>query len=429
MKKLRRLLGQCGPGIISGAGNDDPSCIVSYSIVGAMFGYSTLWTSLFALPLIASLQMMSARLGLVSGRGLAGAARTAWSPLIVVPLCCLLAVANIVTLGADLGGMADVTSMITGLPSGVWTIVYAAGIVALLFYLPYGKIENIFKWLCMVLFAYVIAGVLARPDWTAVIANTLVPRVSWSREYLSTLVAIIGATVSPYFLFWQTSQEVENQVCLGRHSVAERRGATGEDLERVHVDVIAGSTISKLIAYFITITTAATLFANGKTDIATAQEAAASLEPFAGDAARLLFAAGVIGTVLLAIPVLAGSCAYAWPEAMRWRASLIDQPAQAPNFYIVIGLSVAVGLGLLAAGLHVVDMLFWASVMNGLLAPLCILAVLLLTGDPKLMGNRRNGLWLQTMGWIAFVVSGGCDAGELFGFTLVTETSGSLGSL
>ena len=334
LTRVRKLLSQCGPGVISGAANDDPSCIVTYSIAGASFGYLTLWTSLFTLPIIAAVQLLSAQLGLVSGRGLAGAARSAWPPWVVFPLCLMLAGANIVTLGADLGGMADVTQMVTGISSWFWTVVYAGGIAALLVRLNYGQIERVFKWLALVLFAYVIAGVLSKPNWSQTLTDTFVPRVEWSQKYLATLVAILGATVSPYFLFWQTSQEVEGEICMGRNTVRSRRGASEAELDRADVDVLTGSTISKVITYFITVTTAATLFAHGKKDIGTAQDAAAALAPVAGPAATWLFALGVIGTGLLAIPVLAGSCAYAWSEAMRWRASLNEHPRTARNFYV-----------------------------------------------------------------------------------------------
>ena len=416
MTRIRKLLSQCGPGVISGAANDDPSCIVTYSIAGASFGYLTLWTSIFALPLIAAVQLLCARLGMVSGRGLAGAARTAWPAWIVVPLCALLAVANVVTLGADLGGMAEVTEMVTGISAAAWTVVYTLALGSLLFKLSYGQIERIFKWLTLVLFAYVFAGVLAKPDWGKVIEDSLVPRVEFSKQYLSTLVAIIGATVSPYFLFWQTSQEVENEMCLGRKTVSARRGASGDEFERANVDVMAGSTMSKLITYFITITTAATLFTHGKKEISTARDAAAALGPVGGTAGTWLFALGVIGTGLLAIPVLAGSCAYAWSEAFRWRASLTEKPKRAANFYIVLFLAMAVGLGLVWAGFRVIDMLFWASVLNGLLAPVSLLAVVLLTSNPSVMAEHTSNNLLRSLGWAGFGLSAVAAIAMLIGF-------------
>lgn len=403
---FKRFLGQCGPGVISGAANDDPSCIVTYSIAGAAFGYLTLWTSLYCLPLIAAAQLMCSRLGMVSGRGLAGAVRVNYPAWVLFPVCAMLAIANVVTLGADLGGMADVTQMITGVSASIWTAVYGAGVAGLLFFLSYSRIEKIFRWLCLVLFAYIVAGVLSKPDWGEVVAATFTPRVEWSREYLSTLVAILGATVSPYFLFWQASQEVEAEILCGRTTVAERKGATRSELDRSRVDVFAGSFISKLITYFITITTAATLFKTGRNEIQTAQEAAAALQPAAGQGASYLFALGVLGTGLLAVPVLAGSCAYAWSEAMRWRASLEEQPRFAPKFYTVLFLAVLIGLGFIYMGFHVVQMLFWASILNGLLAPVCILLVVLLTSSHQVMGSRASRGWMRITGWVAFAVTG-----------------------
>ncbi|MDQ6665958.1 MAG: divalent metal cation transporter, partial [Acidobacteriota bacterium] len=250
--KKKGQLSRIGPGVISGAANDDPSCIVTYSMAGAALGYATLWTSLFGLPLLAAVQFMCARLGMVSGRGLAGALRLHSPKWVLFSMCALLAIANIVTLGADLGGMAEVTAMVTGIPAVACTLIYAIAIAALLFYLPFTRIEKIFKWLCLALFTYLAAGFLARADWRAALMDTVLPRVQWSKEYLSIIVAIIGATMSPYFLFWQASQKVEEEYCLGRRTVAQRKGATRQELDDTRVDVFAGAFISKLITYFIT---------------------------------------------------------------------------------------------------------------------------------------------------------------------------------
>ena len=317
----------------------------------------------------------------------------------------MLAVANVVTLGADLGGMADVTHLLTGVSASVWTVVYAAGVAAVLLFLGYSKIERLLRWLCLALFAYVIAGFLAKPDWSVVAANTVVPRVQWTRDYLSTLVAILGATMSPYFLFWQASQAVEVEYSKGRRTVAQRKGATRAELEATKVDVFAGSFVSKMITYFITVTAAASLFTNGQREVKTVKDAAVALKPVAGESAFLLFAIGVLGTGLLAVPVLAGSCAYAWSEAMRWRASLEEKPYYAPKFYTVLLLAVVIGVGFIYAGFDAVQMLFWASVLNGILAPVCILLVVLLTTDGRLMQGRVSGGWMRLFGWMAFAVT------------------------
>ena len=409
-QKTPGLIARLGPGVISGAANDDPSCIVTYSMAGAAFGYLTLWTSLFLLPVIGAAQLMSSRLGMVTGRGLAGDVRVHLPRWVLMPLCVALVLANVITIGADLGGMADVTEMVTGVPAMLSTAIYGIGITVLLFFFPYRQIEHVLRWLCLVLFAYVASAVLAKPDWGAVAVGTFVPRVEWSGEFLAILVAILGATVSPYFVFWQAAAEVEAEYSLGRRSVASREGATRKELSDRKTAVYAGSLVSKLITYCITLTTAATLFAHGRREIATAKDAAAALEPIAGPAATWLFAVGVIGTGLLAVPVLAGSSAYAVAEALRWRASLEEKPPLAPKFYGVIAASIAVGLALIYFGLNVVQMLFWASVLNGILAPACIALLLVLTSRPEVMGKRVNPRWLTAVGWVSVLVTAAAAA-------------------
>lgn len=402
---LRTLYSNCGPGVISGAANDDPSCIITYSIAGAAFGYLTLWTSLLTLPLLAAVQLMCSRLGLVTKRGLARDVRMNYPKWVLFSICTMLLIANTVTIGADLGGMGEVTEMVSGISSYIWTAIYAGVIVGLLLYFPYRVLERVFKWLCLALFVYVASGILARPEWKAVLLHTVVPSFRWSREYLSVLVAIIGATMSPYFLFWQVSQEVETEYCRRKRIVNVSDPPSEGKLERTKTDVFTGSFISKLITYFITLTTAATLFAHGKTQISTAKDAAAALGPIAGPAATWLFALGVIGTGLLAIPTLAGSSAYAVSEAFRWRASLEAKVSIAPKFYAVLVISALLGLGLIYAGLHPVQMLFWASVCNGLLAPPSIALVILLTRNPEVMEGRINAPWMNWCGWIVLALT------------------------
>jgi NRAMP (natural resistance-associated macrophage protein)-like metal ion transporter len=413
---LRTLYRNCGPGVISGAANDDPSCIVTYSIAGASFGYLTLWTSLFALPLLAAIQLMCSRLGLVTKRGLARDVRLNYPKWILFSMCSLLLIANTVTIGADLGGMASVTQMISGVSAYIWAGIYTASIIGLLLYFPYRILERVFKWLCLVLFVYVASAIIAKPDWRAVLFYTVIPSFRWSSEYLSVLVAIIGATMSPYFLFWQVSQEVEAQYCRRKRVVNVPDPPSSRKLERSKTDVFTGSFISKLITYFITLTTAAALFAHGKTHITTAEDAASALGPIAGPGAKWLFAAGVIGTGLLAIPTLAGSSAYAVSETFRWRASLEDKVAIAPKFYRVLAISALLGVALIYAGLPPIRMLFWASVLNGLLAPPSIALVILLTRNPAVMGERVNAPWMNWCGWIALALATFAALGMLASF-------------
>lgn len=395
ISRFRRTLRQLGPGLISGAANDDPSCIVTYSIAGAILGFATLWTSLYVLPLLAVVQLMCARLGIVSGRGLGGAIRANYPPWLLILVCGLLSVANIVQIGADLGGMGQVTEMVTGVSMWLWTPVYAAIIIGLLTALSYRRIVAVFKWLCVTLFTYIAAAALTNRDWQGVLHTTFVPRWSINSDYLAVIVAIIGATFSPYFLFWQVQAQVE-------HNSTDSR----EELARARVDVLAGAVLSKAITYFITLTTAATLFVHGVRHIETARQAAAALEPFAGAAAYWLFSIGVLGTGILGIPALAASTAYAIAEAASWRASLGAEPEHVPNFYYVLLASLVVGLGLLYLGLNVVDLLFWASVLNGLLAPVIVALVVSLTGDRRVMGDRGNSKAMRWTGWLTVALTG-----------------------
>jgi NRAMP (natural resistance-associated macrophage protein)-like metal ion transporter len=402
--RVRRFFAELGPGLITGAADDDPSGISTYSVTGASFGYAPLWTALFSFPLMSAVQMMCARLGMVTGLGLAGVIRTRYSRWVLWGACSLLIVANVVNIGADLGGMADATEMVTGINSLVWTPIYAILIISLLFWTSYRFIAKIFKWLTLVLFAYVITAFLAHPDWRAVLHSTFVPHFEWSSAYIATFVGILGTTISPYLFFWQASQQVEEERKAGRQTVEEREGATDEELRQSRTDVIAGMFFSNLVMYFIILTTAATLHAHGKTTIDTAQQAAEALKPLAGNGAYLLFTLGLIGTGMLGVPVLAGAAAYAVSEARFWPGSLEDKPRLAKKFYAVVALSMILGLVLDFAGFNAVKMLFWSAVLNGVLAPPLIVLVVLLTSSRRVMGDRVNPPLLKWLGWACAVV-------------------------
>jgi NRAMP (natural resistance-associated macrophage protein)-like metal ion transporter len=403
-RRMRKFFAELGPGLITGAADDDPSGISTYSVTGASFGYAPLWTAIFSFPLMASVQLMCARLGMVTGLGLAGVIRRQYSRWVLWGACSILIVANVVNIGADLGGMADATAMVTGVNSLVWTPVYAVLIVSLLFWTSYRFIAKIFKWLTLILFAYVITAFLAHPDWRAVLHSTFIPHIEWSSAYIATFVGILGTTISPYLFFWQASQEVEEERKIGRQTVEEREGATDEELSNSRTDVMAGMFFSNLVMYFIILTTAATLHAHGKTTIDTAQQAAEALKPLAGNGAYLLFTLGLIGTGMLGVPVLAGSAAYAVSEARNWRCSLEDKPRLAKKFYAIVASSMILGLVLDYAGFNAVKMLFWSAVLNGVLAPPLIVLVLLLTSNKKVMGDRVNPPLLKWLGWACAVV-------------------------
>ncbi len=408
-----RFFRDLGPGLVTGAADDDPSGISTYSVTGASFGFAQLWTALFSFPLMAAVQLMCARLGMVSGLGLAGVIRRRYPRWVLWLACSLLVIANTVNIGADLGGMAEATQMITGVRAALWLPLFAALILALLIWSSYRRIANIFKWLTLVLFAYVVAAFLAHPRWSAVLRATFVPHLEWNAHYLATFVAIMGTTISPYLFFWQAAQEVEEERAIGRRTVRARRGATSEELRKARVDVLTGMAFAGLVMYFIILTTGATLFTSGHREIETAREAAEALRPLAGDSAYLLFTIGLIGTGMLGVPVLAGSAAYALTEAMHWRGSLDARPRVAPKFYWVLAAAVVLGLMLDLLNVNAVRMLFWAAVVNGVLAPPLIVMVTLLTSDPKVMGDRVNSPGLGGLGWLTAIVMAAASVGML----------------
>jgi NRAMP (natural resistance-associated macrophage protein)-like metal ion transporter len=398
--RVRNFFAELGPGLITGAADDDPSGISTYSVTGASFGYTPLWTAPFSFPLMAAVQLMCARLGLVTGRGLAGVVRLHYPRWVLWASCSLLIVANVFNIGADLGGMAEATEMMTRVKSYYWTPIYAIVIVLLLFFSSYRRIVRVLKWLTLVLFAYVAAAFLARPNWLSALSATFVPHVQWSSAFLATFVGILGTTISPYLFFWQATQEVEDERAQGKCTVEEREGATDKELRVARKDVVVGMFFSNLVMYFIILTTAATLHAHGLTNIATARQAAEALRPVAGDGAYLLFTLGLIGTGFLGIPVLVGSAAYAVSEAQMWQhGSLEDRPRLAPKFYAIIAAATLLGLALDFVGFNAVKMLFYSAVLNGVLAPPLIVLVVLLTSNSKIMGSRVSSRPLRYLGW------------------------------
>ena len=402
---VQLFLKELGPGLITGAADDDPSGISTYSVAGASYGYATLWTALLSFPLMAAIQLMCARLGMVTGCGLASVIRSRYPRWVLWFACALVIVANVFNIGADLGGMADAMQMITGIRAYYWTPFFAALITALLFWTSYRTMARVFKWLTMVLFAYVITAFLARPNWGAVLRATFIPHVEWSKDYIAVLVGILGTTISPYLFFWQAAQEVEEDKDHGKVTVAQRRGSTNKELSIARTDVFTGMLLSNVVMYFLILTTAATLNAHGMKNIETAKQAAEALRPLAGKGAYWLFTLGLIGTGMLAVPVLAGSCAYAIAEGAEWKsASLNIKPQLAPKFYAVIATAILVGLAFDFAGINAVKMLFWSAILNGLLAPPLVIMVVLLTSDRKVMGDRVNSHRMQALGWMCAVI-------------------------
>src|ERR1700694_5685745 len=399
-RSFRRFFSNLGPGLITGAADDDPSGISTYSVAGATFGYLPLWTALFSFPLMSAVQLMCARLGLVTGLGLAGVIRRRYSRWVLWGACLLPVVANGINIAADLGGMAEATRMVIGAPVALMVPVYGVVIVSLLMWSSYRTIARVFKWLTLVLLAYVLTAFVAGVDWRLALEATLIPHMEWSRGFFSVLVAILGTTISPYLFFWQAAQEVEEERSMGRN-LARRRGATPDELRACRTDVVTGMFASNAIMYFIIMTTAATLNAHGKTNIATAQEAAEALRPLAGAGAYWLFTLGLIGTGMLAVPVLAGSCAYAIAEASAWRGSLNRGPGRCKKFSAVLPVAMVLGTALNYAGFNAIKLLFTTAVINGVLAPPLILIVLLLTGDRTVMGDAINSRSAGFFGWLS----------------------------
>ncbi|MGI9147983.1 MAG: NRAMP family divalent metal transporter [Chloroflexota bacterium] len=402
--RIRRLLKVLGPGLITGASDDDPSGIGTYSVTGAQFGYAFLWTAPWCFPLMASVQYICAKVGMVSGRGLAGVLRHHYPRWVLYPAVFLLVVANTINAGADIGAIAAAINLLVPVPISLMIVPIALAIVVLQIWGSYRLIAGTFKWLCIALFAYVGAGLLSRPDWAEVLRATIIPTIHFDSGFATTLVAILGTTISPYLFFWQASQEVEEEIQLGRHSHWSRLGATDRELHYRAWDVNIGMGIAIVVMYFIMLATGSTLHKVGQTDIQSASDAAVALRPLAGDMAGLLLALGLVGTGVLAVPILTGSAAYAICESAGWRYGLDEKPGRARQFYAVIGAATLVGMSINFVGINPIDALFYTAVINGLLAPPLLVLIMLVSNNRQIMGSRTNNRWINLAGWATTVV-------------------------
>ena len=400
VKKAALLI---GPGFITGAADDDPSGIATYSVAGASLGFSLLWTALITFPFMAAVQNICARLGQVTGTGLAGILKEHYPRWVLYPAVALVVVANVVNVGADLGAIADAAGIVIGTPVPWLVVPIAAAILALQIFAKYRFIERVFKYLTIALVAYVIDAVLVRPPLADTLRATIVPTISTDHLYIATLVAILGTTISPYLFFWQASQEVEEDKSASRRTRAQRRGASRFDLRIETIDVTVGMLVSNLVMYFIILSTALTLHAGGKTDISTGAEAAQALKPLAGDLAGLIFAVGMIGTGLLAVPVLSGASAYAVSETFGWREGLDEDWWRAKPFYGVVAVATLVGLVIPFTGIKPIDALFFTSVLNGIAAPPLLVVIMLAARNKKVMGRQTIGPVLTVLGWTVTV--------------------------
>ena len=392
-----------GPGFITGAADDDPSGIATYSVAGASLGLATLWTALLTFPFMAAVQNICARLGQCSGSGLAGILKEHYPRWVLYPAVALVVVANVVNVGADLGAIADAAGIVVGTPVPWLVVPIAMALLALQIFGRYRFSERVFKYLTVALLAYVIDAVLVRPPLAETLRATIVPTISGDHQYIATLVAILGTTISPYLFFWQTSQEVEEERSAGRTTRAQRRGASRFELRIATIDVTVGMLVSNLVMFFIILSTALTLHASGKTDISTGADAAEGLKPLAGDLAGLIFAVGMIGTGFLAVPVLSGASAYAVSETFGWREGLDEDWRTAKPFYGVVAVATLVGLAIPFTGIKPIDALFFTSVLNGIAAPPLLVVIMLAARNKRVMGDQTIGPVLTALGWIVTI--------------------------
>ena len=398
---MRLLLSSLGPGIITGAADDDPSGIATYSIAGAQFGTLFLWTALLTFPLMASVQMMCARIGKVTGMGLAANLALRFPRWLLLVGIFALLIANTINIGADLAGMADAANMLTAINVHLWVIAFALIISWATVRLQYRHIAMVLKWQVIVLFAYPVTAFIVGADWPQVARATLWPSMPHGKEAWATLVAILGTTISPYLFFWQASEEVEEDKDAGKFTLFLRRGASVKELKLRNFDVGIGAFFSNVAMFFIILTTALTLNRHGHTQISTSRQAAEALRPLAGNSAALLFTVGILGVGFLAIPTLAGSAAYAFAETLGWRQGLSRNVKHARAFYAVILLSTCAGVALNFLHINPVSALYWTAVINGLLAPFLLIAILMVAGNKKLMQGQPS----SRLGWITVAVT------------------------
>jgi len=396
------LLQKLGPGLITGAADDDPSGIATYSQAGAQFGYGLLWSVLFTTPLMIGIQIVSARLGRVTGHGLAANIRAHFPGALLYFIVALLLIANTINIAADLGAMGNALALVVGGRSHIYIVFFALVSLTLQIFIPFPRYAPILKWLTLALFAYVGTILVVHVPLEEAITGTLLPHLSFQRDYIAILVAVFGTTISPYLFFWQASQEVEDQRATpGHEPLKEAPEQARSHLRRIKVDTYIGMIFSNLIAFCIMLTTAVTLHAAGVADIQSAAQAAEALRPLAGDFAFLLFAAGIVGTGLLAVPVLAGSAAYAVAESFRWRIGLGLSLAEARGFYSILTIATLLGVAIDLYGVDSIKMLLWAAMVNGVISVPIMVVMMLLVAKRAVMGSFVVSRRLRALGWFA----------------------------
>lgn len=419
IKKTREYWNVLGPGLTTGASDDDPSGIATYSQTGAQYGFQLAWLAPLTFPLMSLVQEMCARIGLVTGRGLAGNIRLHFPKKVLYACTVSLFAANAFNIGADLGAMAKGVQLLRpGMNFGLTVVGFGLLCVVLQIYLPYARYARYLKWLAMVLLAYVASALMSHLQWGTVLKHTFIPSLKWSKDQLLLICAILGTTISPYLFFWQTSQEVESQILEGKTTLAQRRQEVSkQQIRDMRLDVWSGMLLSNVVFFFIVAACGALLFSNGVTNITSAAQAAEALRPFAGNLTYWLFAVGIIGTGLLAIPVLAGASSYAAAESFKWREGLYRKYRQAHAFYGVIILSVLIGLGINFLNINPIKALIWSAVLNGLVAPLVLALIVIISSSPHIMGEWVNKKAVTRWGWavtVLMVISGIAAIWSLF---------------
>ena len=403
-RAFRKIFKLIGPGFVTGASDDDPSGIGTYAVAGASFGFATLWTALFTFPLMSAVQFMCAKIGMVTGEGLAGVLKRHYRSRILYAAVFLLVIANTINAGADIGAIAAAINLLFPISPQLLILPISIVIVVVQVWGSYRFIANTFKWLTFTLLAYIGSSFFAHPNWPEVLHATFVPKVRLDSQFLSVLVAIFGTTISPYLFFWQANQEVEEDIAHGKKTIAQRRGSTSAELRYAAWDVDIGMLFSNLVMYFIILATGATLFTAGKTKIESAADAAQALAPLVGRFATTLLGVGLIGAGMLAVPILTGSSAYAIAETFGWSYGLNKKPTRASRFYILIAVSTLVGMLINFTKINAITALFWTAVLNGFLAPPLLVLIMMISNNRSIMGTRVNGLLLNVLGWTATVV-------------------------
>lgn len=409
----RNLLRTLGLGLITGAADDDPSAIGTYASAGAKLGPSFLWTAPFLFPMMFVVVYLSSKLGQVTGRGLFQVIRENYPRWVLhATLICVL-IGNTIEAGADIGGMAAALNLFISIPGQIITVIITILILTLQIWGSYTLIRNIFRWLSIVLLAYVASAFLAKPELMVVLKGTFIPKFTFSREFMTLFVAVIGTALSAYIFTWQSNEEVEEEKAQGRNKLSERRGATDQELKKSQLDIAIGMFFSNLVMYFIILSTASTLFKNGSTDINSAAEAAKALQPLAGKAAGTLFALGIVAVGFLAVPVMTTGAAYDLSQAFRWKHSLNATPSQAPKFYVAIIFFTLAALAMNFIGINPMKALVFAGIVQGFSTPFLLLVILLMTSKPRIMGSRVNGVTTKLIGWITTIVVFAANIGLL----------------